>query len=69
MYLITRCSRAFQTSGPRVEDAETADNRPRASSQCDAYRPFDLRAALSSSKRLSSSGLHDLLLFFGMGFR
>jgi hypothetical protein len=28
--------------------------------------PFDLRAALSSSKRLSSSGLHGLLLFFGM---
>jgi hypothetical protein len=28
--------------------------------------PFDLPAAFSSSSRLSSSGIHGLLLFFGM---
>jgi hypothetical protein len=40
--LIARRSRAFQTSGPRIEDAEPANDRSRAPCQCDAYCPMQL---------------------------
>jgi hypothetical protein len=39
---VTRHSRAFQTSGPRVEDAETANYRSRASSQRDTNHAMRL---------------------------
>ena len=59
-------SLAFQTGGPGVENAEAANNCPCRSPQCCANHRCGLPVATNSKSRFFSSGVHFLLLFFGM---
>jgi len=64
--LIPRRSRAFQTSSPRIENAETANYRSGASSQFDTNHAMRLTGRLKFEQpRIFLRGPF-FLLFFGM---
>jgi hypothetical protein len=55
---------AFRARGPRVEDAEAADDRSRASSQRSAYYPVRLAGCLQSEKVFVFVGAPRLVTVF-----